>query len=162
MASGNELLFSPSHGSSDVNGSGGSNVQGPRLTTELPSRLLFSNSSGGSLPCSATGTPATTIRWLTEDGDEAADVARLRHVRGSDGSLVFLPFRAEQFRRDVHEARYRCSAANAIGTVVSAQVHVTAGELDQRPFFVLEGGTSCRSNEQREAQSCCCCVDNTF
>ncbi|KAH8025855.1 hypothetical protein HPB51_012887 [Rhipicephalus microplus] len=109
------------------NGPGGS-VQGPQLTIELPSRLLFSNSSGGSLPCSATGQPAPTIRWLTEDGDEAADVPRLRHVRQGDASLVFLPFRADQFRRDVHEARYRCSASNAIGTVVSPQVHVTAGE----------------------------------
>ncbi|KAL3246328.1 hypothetical protein MRX96_057724 [Rhipicephalus microplus] len=107
------------------NGPGGS-VQGPQLTIELPSRLLFSNSSGGSLPCSATGQPAPTIRWLTEDGDEAADVPRLRHVRQGDASLVFLPFRADQFRRDVHEARYRCSASNAIGTVVSPQVHVTA------------------------------------
>ncbi|KAH6937353.1 hypothetical protein HPB50_026875 [Hyalomma asiaticum] len=114
--------FSSSVGS---NGAGG-NVQGPQLTSELPSRLLFSNSSGGSLPCSATGQPAPTIRWLTEDGEEAADVPRLRHVRQGDGSLVFLPFRADQFRRDVHEARYRCSASNAIGTVVSPQVHVTA------------------------------------
>ncbi|XP_050039747.1 cell adhesion molecule Dscam1-like isoform X1 [Dermacentor andersoni] len=112
-------------GSFSSNGGGG-NVQGPQLTSELPSRLLYSNSSGGSLPCSATGQPAPTIRWLTEDGDEAADVPRLRHVRQGDGSLVFLPFRADQFRRDVHEARYRCSASNAIGTVVSPQVHVTA------------------------------------
>ncbi|KAH7967584.1 hypothetical protein HPB52_000511 [Rhipicephalus sanguineus] len=108
-----------------INGAGG-NVQGPQLTSELPSRLLFSNSSGGSLPCSATGQPAPTVRWLTEDGEEAVDVPRLRHVRQGDGSLVFLPFRADQFRRDVHEARYRCSASNAIGTVVSPQVHVTA------------------------------------
>ncbi|KAL3246518.1 hypothetical protein MRX96_057601 [Rhipicephalus microplus] len=122
-------LASPSHGvGGNNNGISGSNVQGPQLTNELPSRLLFSNSSGGSLPCSATGQPAPTIRWLTEDGDEAADVPRLRHVRQGDGSLVFLPFRADQFRRDVHEARYRCSASNAIGTVVSPQVHVTAGE----------------------------------
>ncbi|XP_065292521.2 cell adhesion molecule Dscam1-like isoform X2 [Dermacentor albipictus] len=113
-------------GGSNNNGISGGNVQGPQLTSELPSRLLFSNSSGGSLPCSATGQPAPTIRWLTEDGDEAADVPRLRHVRQGDGSLVFLPFRADQFRRDVHEARYRCSASNAIGTVVSPQVHVTA------------------------------------
>ncbi|KAH6936879.1 hypothetical protein HPB50_023835 [Hyalomma asiaticum] len=117
---------SPSHGSGSNNGIGGGNVQGPQLTSDLPSRLLFSNSSGGSLPCSATGQPAPTIRWLTEDGEEAADVPRLRHVRQGDGSLVFLPFRADQFRRDVHEARYRCSASNAIGTVVSPQVHVTA------------------------------------
>ncbi|KAL1430242.1 hypothetical protein MTO96_015186 [Rhipicephalus appendiculatus] len=118
--------YSSGFSSSVSNNGGGGNVQGPQLTSELPSRLLFSNSSGGSLPCSATGQPAPTIRWLTEDGDEAADVPRLRHVRQGDGSLVFLPFRADQFRRDVHEARYRCSATNAIGTVVSPQVHVTA------------------------------------
>ncbi|KAH9372891.1 hypothetical protein HPB48_000366 [Haemaphysalis longicornis] len=66
MASGNELLFAPSHDSSDVNGSAGSKVQGPRLTTELPSRLLFSNSSGGSLPCFLPRVRPPTIRWLTE------------------------------------------------------------------------------------------------
>ncbi|XP_077560620.1 uncharacterized protein LOC144175415 [Haemaphysalis longicornis] len=71
------------------------------------------------------GYAAPFIRSLTEDVDEAADVSRLRHVRGSDGSLVFLPFRAQQFRRDVHEARYHCAATNNIGTVVSAQVHAT-------------------------------------
>ncbi|CAN7985002.1 unnamed protein product, partial [Ixodes hexagonus] len=101
-------------------------VQGPRLNSELPWRLLFSNSSGGSVACAATGEPAPSVRWLADDGQEAQDVSRLRHTR-PDGTLVFLPFRPDQFRRDVHEARYRCAAANAIGTVVSAQVHVTAG-----------------------------------
>ncbi|KAH8025853.1 hypothetical protein HPB51_012885 [Rhipicephalus microplus] len=140
-------LASPSHGvGGNNNGISGSNVQGPQLTNELPSRLLFSNSSGGSLPCSATGQPAPTIRWLTEDGDEAADVPRLRHVRQGDGSLVFLPFRADQFRRDVHEARYRCSASNAIGTVVSPQVHVTAAIdlLFSLPDDEREGASVCQ------------------
>ncbi|CAN8004198.1 unnamed protein product, partial [Ixodes pacificus] len=103
-----------------------SGVQGPRLISELPARLLFSNSSGSSVACLASGEPAPSLRWLGDDGEEAPDVSRLRHTR-PDGTLVFLPFRPDQFRRDVHEARYRCAAANAIGTVVSALVHVTAG-----------------------------------
>ncbi|KAG0432663.1 hypothetical protein HPB47_020604 [Ixodes persulcatus] len=102
-----------------------SGVQGPRLISELPPRLLFSNSSGSSVACLASGEPAPSVRWLGDDGEEAPDVSRLRHTR-PDGTLVFLPFRPDQFRRDVHEARYRCAAANAIGTVVSSQVHVTA------------------------------------
>ncbi|KAH9372991.1 hypothetical protein HPB48_019814 [Haemaphysalis longicornis] len=130
------LASASPHGDADADSAiSGGNIRGPQLTSELPSRLLFSNSSGGSLPCTATGEPTPSLRWLTEDGDDAADVPRLRHVRGGDGSLVFLPFRADQFRREVHEARYRCAATNAIGTVVSALVHVTAGELSNYGSF---------------------------
>ncbi|XP_064480165.1 cell adhesion molecule Dscam1-like isoform X2 [Ornithodoros turicata] len=100
-------------------------AEGPRLTTEPQGHVLFSNSSGSSISCTATGDPLPTVRWLTQDGDPAGDVPRLRHVR-SDGTLVFLPFRPDQFRRDVHEARYRCAATNVIGTVLSGELHVTA------------------------------------
>lgn len=121
------LLFLMAHWLPDVSlgPAAASGVQGPRLISELPPRLLFSNSSGSSVACLASGEPAPSVRWLGDDGEEAPDVSRLRHTR-PDGTLVFLPFRTDQFRRDVHEARYRCAAANAIGTVVSAQVHVTA------------------------------------
>ncbi|CAN8027489.1 unnamed protein product, partial [Ixodes persulcatus] len=118
-----------------------SGVQGPRLISELPPRLLFSNSSGSSVACLASGEPAPSVRWLGDDGEEAPDVSRLRHTR-PDGTLVFLPFRPDQFRRDVHEARYRCAAANAIGTVVSSQVHVTAGT--RRCYPVQIGSDRCR------------------
>lgn len=44
-----------------------------------------------------------------------------------NGSLVFSPFPAQEYRQDVHGAAYRCRAANTAGVVISRDMHVTAG-----------------------------------
>ncbi|KAK8785882.1 hypothetical protein V5799_007752, partial [Amblyomma americanum] len=105
--------------------------QGPRFVREPPPRLRFHNSTGGSLECSARGHPTPELRWLALDdtgvapGAPAIDLPGLRRIR-ADGSLEFLPFRADQYRQDVHSATYRCLASNRIGTVGSRDVHVRA------------------------------------
>lgn len=68
------------------------------------------------------------IRWQNEDGTPAIDIPGLRHIR-LDGSLVFQPFRADQYRQDVHATTYRCTASNVFGTLASRDVHVGAGRL---------------------------------
>ena len=68
------------------------------------------------------------IRWQHEDGTPAIDVPGLRYVR-LDGSLVFQPFRADQYRQDVHAATYRCTATNTFGTLASRDVYVGAGKI---------------------------------
>ncbi|KAL3210797.1 hypothetical protein MRX96_036895 [Rhipicephalus microplus] len=79
------------------------------------------------------GHPTPELRWLALDdtgvvpGTPALDLSGLRRVR-ADGSLEFLPFRADEYRQDVHSATYRCLASNRIGVIGSRDVHVRAGE----------------------------------
>jgi hypothetical protein len=53
-----------------------------------------------------------------------------------NGSLVFPPFPNERYRHDVHAALYRCKLKSALGTVVSREVHVKAGESHENIFVV--------------------------
>lgn len=101
--------------------------QSPTFLQEPSNRNEFLNTSGIEIPCSAYGNPSPVIRWLNEDGTPAIDIPGLRHVR-LDGSLVFQPFRADQYRQDVHAATYRCTATNTFGTLASRDVHVIAGK----------------------------------
>lgn len=113
-----------------IGGYGGSLSEkgGPRFLYEPPSRVEFSNSTGSVIPCSTQGSPSPLVRWEAADsGQVIADVPGLRHVR-PDGSLVLPPFRADDFRPDVHASTYRCVASNAHGTVASRNVQVRAGK----------------------------------
>jgi hypothetical protein len=59
----------------------------------------------------------------------------LRHALISDvhlqvlpnGNLVFPPFRAEDYRQEVHAQVYVCLGRNSVGSVHSRDVHVRAG-----------------------------------
>lgn len=44
-----------------------------------------------------------------------------------NGTLVFLPFSAVQYRQDVHATVYRCRAHNAHGAIVSRDMRTQAG-----------------------------------
>ena len=101
--------------------------RGPVLRNEPPSRIQFSNSSGTELRCSADGVPPPRILWLTRDGAVARDVPGFRHMR-SDGTLVFPPFSRTDYRQDIHDTVYQCSASNGVGSVLSREVHVRGGK----------------------------------
>ncbi len=45
----------------------------------------------------------------------------------ASGALVFPPFRAEDYRQEVHAQTYICLARNSVGTIHSRDVHVRAG-----------------------------------
>ncbi|XP_052861471.1 cell adhesion molecule Dscam2 isoform X1 [Anopheles cruzii] len=92
---------------------------------EPPSRLEFSNSSGGWLDCSASGSPQPTIDWLSVDGTSVGDVGGVRRVL-RNGTLVLLPFPAAAYRQDIHSTIYRCVASNTVGRVISRDVQVRA------------------------------------
>lgn len=49
-------------------------------------------------------------------------------VKG-DGNLVFPPFRAEDYRQEVHAQVYICMAKNRVGVIHSRDVNVRAGML---------------------------------
>lgn len=46
-----------------------------------------------------------------------------------NGTLYFPPFLAQDFRAEVHNARYRCRATSSVGTVLSREVTLRAGEF---------------------------------
>ncbi|VEN53696.1 unnamed protein product, partial [Callosobruchus maculatus] len=92
---------------------------------EPPSRLEFSNSSGGWLDCSASGSPQPQVDWLGADGQPAGDVPGVRRVL-RNGTLYLMPFAAHAYRQDVHSTIYRCMASNNVGRVLSRDVQVRA------------------------------------
>lgn len=105
-----------------------SHLRGPSFVMEPPSRLDFSNSSGGWLDCSATGTPHPTIDWISMDSTSVGDVSSVRRVL-RNGTLVLLPFSAAAYRQDIHNTIYRCVASNSVGRIISRDVQVRAGEF---------------------------------
>ncbi|KAL3225997.1 hypothetical protein MRX96_025279 [Rhipicephalus microplus] len=96
--------------------------RGPVFLHEPPRRVDFSNSTG------------------------ATDVRGLRYAR-PNGSLVLPPFRAEDYRQDVHATVYRCAASNPVGAIVSRDVHVRAVVRQKYAAevydeFVISGNTA--------------------
>jgi hypothetical protein len=111
-------------------------LKGPVFVKEPENRIDFSNSTGAVVECRATAHPTAEIIWITYRSDNAkgskmqavGDVPGLRQVL-PNGNLVFPPFRAEDYRQEVHAQVYACLAKNSIGTIISRDVHVRAGEL---------------------------------
>lgn len=104
-----------------------SHLRGPAFVMEPPTRLEFSNSSGGWLDCSASGSPQPTIDWLSVDGTSVGDVSGIRRVL-RNGTLVLLPFAAAAYRQDIHSTVYRCVSSNSVGRIISRDVQVRAGK----------------------------------
>lgn len=53
---------------------------------------------------------------------------QVRHIL-ANGSLFFPAFDAGSFRQDVHWAIYKCVASNSVGTIVSRDMQVKAGNV---------------------------------
>ncbi|KAG8198699.1 hypothetical protein JTE90_023471 [Oedothorax gibbosus] len=120
-----------------------SKYQGPTFVHEPPSKVLFYNNTAAAIPCVVNGTPRPEVVWTTTDNITAVTIPGLRQMR-PDGSLVFSAFRAEDYRQDVHSAIYKCSASNAVGSIVSREVHVRgvlyqAFEARVYDEFVIKG-----------------------
>lgn len=47
----------------------------------------------------------------------------------ANGNLLFPPFRAEDYRQEVHAQVYACLARNSVGTIHSRDVNVRAGKF---------------------------------
>ncbi|XP_072938511.1 cell adhesion molecule Dscam1-like isoform X2 [Epargyreus clarus] len=98
---------------------------GPVFLMEPPPRLVFSNGTGARVSCAAHGFPSPQIAWQLPDGTQLDDAPGLRQVL-ENGTLVFLPFSAVQYRQDVHSTVYRCRAHNAHGAIVSRDMRTQA------------------------------------
>ncbi|XP_046991954.1 Down syndrome cell adhesion molecule-like protein Dscam2 [Schistocerca americana] len=100
-------------------------VQAPVLVQEPPAQLRFSNSTGAQLSCAARGSPLPDVIWLHSDGSPVTAVHGLRQPL-ANGTLHFPPFRAEDYREEVHSTTYRCRASNLAGAVRSRDVALRA------------------------------------
>ncbi|XP_037024203.1 Down syndrome cell adhesion molecule-like protein Dscam2 isoform X8 [Bradysia coprophila] len=100
-------------------------TKGPMFLKEPINRIDFSNSTGSVVECRASGNPAPEIIWVRSDGTAVGDVPGLRQVL-SNGNLVFPPFRAEDYRQEVHAQVYACLAKNQFGSIISRDVNVRA------------------------------------
>lgn len=107
---------------------------GPVFISEPPPQVDFLNTTGAAVDCLAYGNPSPRVRWRVRDGSTADNVPGLRQTL-PNGTLVLWPFRPEHYRQDVHADVYRCEAANAVGTVVSRDVHVRGGMCTS--FFIF-------------------------
>lgn len=101
---------------------------GPVFLREPPNRVDFSNTTGAVVECSARGNPPPDIIWIRSDGTAVGDVPGLRQVL-ANGNLVFPPFRAEDYRQEVHAQVYACLAKNSEGSILSRDVNVRAGKV---------------------------------
>ncbi|GJQ87297.1 Dscam [Trypoxylus dichotomus] len=98
---------------------------GPIFLREPPNRVDFSNSTGAVVECKARGNPPPEIIWVRADGTAVGEVPGLRQIL-ANGNLVFPPFRAEDYRQEVHAQVYSCLAKNQVGTIHSRDVNVRA------------------------------------
>ncbi|XP_072765900.1 Down syndrome cell adhesion molecule 1 isoform X43 [Anoplolepis gracilipes] len=98
---------------------------GPVFVKEPPNRIDFSNGTGAVVECQARGNPQPDIIWVRSDGTAVGDVPGLRQVL-PNGNLVFPPFRAEDYRQEVHAQVYSCLARSPAGSVHSRDVNVRA------------------------------------
>ncbi|XP_064216072.1 Down syndrome cell adhesion molecule isoform X9 [Tribolium castaneum] len=121
-------------------------TSGPVFVREPPNRIDFSNTTGAVVECSAHGNPTPDIIWVRSDGTAVGDVPGLRQVL-ANGNLVFPPFRAEDYRQEVHAQVYVCLAKNSVGSVHSRDVNVRAVvaqsfEVEADNEYVIRGNSA--------------------
>ncbi|CAH1122837.1 unnamed protein product [Ceutorhynchus assimilis] len=119
---------------------------GPVFLKEPPNRVDFSNTTGAVVECGASGNPPPDIIWVRSDGTAVGDVPGLRQVL-ANGNLVFPPFRAEDYRQEVHAQVYVCLAKNSVGSINSRDVNVRAVvnqyyEAEVVSEYVIRGNTA--------------------
>uniref|UniRef100_A0A2A4JGP5 Down syndrome cell adhesion molecule-like protein Dscam2 n=1 Tax=Heliothis virescens TaxID=7102 RepID=A0A2A4JGP5_HELVI len=119
---------------------------GPIFMKEPSNRVDFSNTTGATVECAARGSPTPDIIWVRSDGTAVGDVPGLRQVQ-ANGNLLFPPFRAEDYRQEVHAQVYACLARNSVGTIHSRDVNVRAAvnqfyESQVYDIYVIRGNAA--------------------
>ncbi|GAB6030896.1 Down syndrome cell adhesion molecule-like protein 1 [Chamberlinius hualienensis] len=100
----------------------------PNFVQEPPDSVEFTNETGIAIHCVVNGYPKPSVYWMRNGLriNSFADTFSHLYQNYDNGTLLFYPFKAEEFTPDVLRAKYKCVASNSIGTIVSRSVHVTA------------------------------------
>lgn len=98
---------------------------GPTFTSTFSKEIVFLNTKGVLIPCSAFGIPAPEIDWTWSYGRDLEAVQGILEPL-ANGSLCFPPFRDELFNEKVHNGRLRCRAKNSVGVVISNEIRIKA------------------------------------
>ncbi|KAK0042977.1 Down syndrome cell adhesion molecule, partial [Biomphalaria pfeifferi] len=98
---------------------------GPTWLSRPPGNVVFANTKGIAISCTASGTPAPELDWVKDDGEAVVSVAGLVSVLANN-TLYFHAFHSTLFDAKVHKSIYKCLATNAGGTIVSSNVSVKA------------------------------------
>jgi len=106
---------------------GQTDTSGPVFIQEPPNNVDFSNTTGTKIICQSRGVPLPNITWTKSNGEPIGTVPGLRQVM-DNGNLILPPFRASDYKQDVHAQTYRCIAENELGKIQSRDVHVRAGQ----------------------------------
>ncbi|XP_023220992.1 Down syndrome cell adhesion molecule-like protein Dscam2 isoform X2 [Centruroides sculpturatus] len=112
-------------------------LEGPTFVEEPPGHVGFINTQGTEIRCRAQGLPAPSVQWLLQDSRPVSPVPQLLEVK-EDGTLVFLPFLTEDYRSEIHDTIYRCTARNVIGVVSSREVRLRAALMQDYEVQVYD------------------------
>ncbi|KAF1431535.1 Neuronal-glial cell adhesion molecule, partial [Spheniscus magellanicus] len=103
-------------------------LQPPELTEQPPEQLVVFPSDDVVLKCAATGNPPVQYRWTREDQPFVPEEHPGVTVAPGAGTLVINASLAGRL-----QGRYRCFAANALGTALSLEARVIAENTPQWP-----------------------------
>ena len=103
-------------------------LRGPIFLSEPPDSLVFGNTKGATIPCTAFGRPSPSLDWIKDDGFPVKVIPGIIEILPNN-TLYFHSFAADLFQSDVHSQTYRCTASNEAGTIVSRTMEVKAGKL---------------------------------
>ena len=102
-------------------------VQGPVFISEPPASLVFPNTRGALMTCTAYGKPAPEMDWVHDhDGSPVEEVNGVLSILPNN-SLYFRPFSDNRYEEGVHGTKYACSARNTAGVIISRIMDVKAG-----------------------------------
>ena len=118
---------------------------GPEFLIIPPTKITFMNDTGTILTCSVRGRPTPKIYWIysTTDIDNNGGggglinshqqtiipVDGLQQIRQdtlTTSQLIYLPFKANQYRQDLHSITIRCIATNQFGSIQSHNIQIRA------------------------------------
>lgn len=104
-----------------------SSKDGPFFIREPPEKVEFTNDTGVTISCIASGSTNPKISWmLKENNKPVVEIENLLQIRDDD-TLVFRPFKSQDYRPDIHSAVYYCLATNSIGSIRSRDISVKGG-----------------------------------
>lgn len=102
-------------------------THGPVFTEDVPNTVVFANTKGASIDCTAHSSPPPKLNWIRKDGTFVKDIPKVLRVLPNN-TLYFLPFEPDLFQPDAHSQEYRCIAKNKGGKIISRSMRITAGE----------------------------------